>query len=95
MNDTQSPLHDAFNSVDTINNEILEQGKDGEIIPTLSLETDGTDIRVIYLGLSIWNTCDDVRVQDDEEGYVPLELFLRKQMKNLVTMINKYPVKGE
>lgn len=69
-----------------INNEIYDvigETYSEYYLFNLTAQTDGYLTIVKYLGFCIWNDDDDEREEITEDVYEPLEVFLKRKMKEI------------
>ncbi|MFA7287398.1 MAG: hypothetical protein WC055_00815 [Melioribacteraceae bacterium] len=74
-----------------INNEIYDAI--GETYPDyylfeLSVKTNGYSAIIEYLGFCIWSEDDDERKEIQEDIYEPLEVYLKRKIKEISSVAN-------
>ena len=80
---------ELLDSVNSINEDICDQCENEEAFLSLFIHTDGFCANVMWLGIYIWCSENDERIENEETGeYEPIEGFLRRQVKELLEKLS-------
>ena len=86
-------LVEAFDIIETINEEIIEQIGGTDFYCNLEIRTNADEIEILFGRYCLWNSKLDDRSWDEEtEDYGPLEPFVRQELNVLIDILKKIKV---
>jgi hypothetical protein len=75
--------------ISKINEESYDKFEGSEFF-TLSYTSDGKNIKIEFLGESIWESYDDARdFDEDKNEYEPLETFLKREINKMIDSLQQ------